>query len=112
MKMAVLIMTPDMSAETWDGAAGCASGNQTCNGMIPAFVPKPKSTDPKSTPCQIGERPARPTDRHTSKSNEPVALYARKRAIAINTVPSCVMSRYMNPARIFRAFSRSKMTRK
>ena len=27
--------------ETWLGAAGCASGNQLCTGINPAFVPKP-----------------------------------------------------------------------
>ena len=26
-------MTPDMSAETWLGAAGCAIGSQTCSGI-------------------------------------------------------------------------------
>ena len=30
-----------MSADTWLGAAGCASGSQTWSGTRPAFVPKP-----------------------------------------------------------------------
>ena len=34
-------MTPLISAETWLGAAGWASGNQTCSGTIPAFDPAP-----------------------------------------------------------------------
>ncbi|SAL87776.1 hypothetical protein AWB68_08534 [Caballeronia choica] len=34
---------PLIRADTGDGAAGCASGSQTCSGKIPAFVPKPNS---------------------------------------------------------------------
>ena len=36
-------MTPLISAETWLGAAGCASGSQTCSGTRPAFEPAPSS---------------------------------------------------------------------
>src|SRR5674476_853063 len=36
-------MTPDISAETWLGAAGCARGSQTCSGTTPAFAPRPAS---------------------------------------------------------------------
>ena len=39
--MPSLIITPDMSAETWLGAAGCARGSQTWSGMMPAFEPNP-----------------------------------------------------------------------
>jgi len=35
--IAVLIMTPLISAETGDGAAGCASGSQACSGQHPGF---------------------------------------------------------------------------
>ena len=34
-------MTPDISAETWLGAAGCARGSQTWSGTTPALVAKP-----------------------------------------------------------------------
>src|SRR5947208_689334 len=34
-------MTPDMRAETWLGAAGCASGSHTWRGITPAFPAKP-----------------------------------------------------------------------
>src|SRR3990172_3588261 len=36
-------MTPDMSAETWLGAAGGARGSQTWSGTTPALVAKPPS---------------------------------------------------------------------
>ena len=40
---ATLVITPLISAETWLGAAGCASGSQTCSGTTPAFEPAPAS---------------------------------------------------------------------
>ena len=45
--MPILIITPDITAETWLGAAGCASGSQMCTGQNPAFVPKPASASQK-----------------------------------------------------------------
>ena len=41
--MPILIITPDMTADTWLGAIVCALGNQTCNGITPALMPKPTS---------------------------------------------------------------------
>ena len=41
--MAVFSITPLISAETGEGAAGWASGNHTCSGNNPAFAPKPTS---------------------------------------------------------------------
>ena len=41
--MAVFSITPLISADTGDGAAGCASGSQTCSGTRPALAPKPNS---------------------------------------------------------------------
>ena len=40
---AILVMTPLIRADTWLGAAGCASGSQTCSGTSPAFDPAPIS---------------------------------------------------------------------
>ena len=40
--MATLSMTPDISAETWLGAAGCARGSQTWRGTTPALVASPE----------------------------------------------------------------------
>ena len=41
--MAVFSITPDISAETGEGAAGWASGSHTCRGTMPALAPKPNS---------------------------------------------------------------------
>ena len=48
--MPVLIITPLITAETCEGAAGWASGSQTCMGMKPALVPKPTRARRKRTP--------------------------------------------------------------
>ncbi len=53
--MAVFSITPLISAETGDGAAGCASGSQTCSGTIPALAPKPNSASRKATEAQNGD---------------------------------------------------------
>ena len=47
-------MTPDMSAETWLGAAGWASGSQTCSGMTPAF---PANPSPRRTKTALRDAP-------------------------------------------------------
>ena len=44
-------MTPLISAETWLGAAGWASGSQTCSGTIPAFDPAPIRARMKARPA-------------------------------------------------------------
>ena len=44
---AVLSITPLISAETGEGAAGCASGSHTCSGTSPAFAPKPNRASKK-----------------------------------------------------------------
>src|SRR5438034_8492389 len=63
-------MTPDITADTCDGAAGCASGSQTWNGMKPAFDPKPTTerTNRSPTPEAAVKR---------SKSSEPVPRPSR-----------------------------------
>ena len=40
--------TPDISAEMFVGAAGCASGSQTCSGITPALTPKPRKKSANS----------------------------------------------------------------
>ncbi len=67
--MPVLIMTPLMSADTCDGAAGCASGSQTCSGTIPAFVPKPTSARMKAAPAA---RPPAAPRREKSRRTQPL----------------------------------------
>src|SRR6185503_9616153 len=46
---ATLVMTPLISAETCVGAAGCASGSQTCSGTSPALEPAPISASTSTT---------------------------------------------------------------
>ena len=48
---ATLVMTPLIKAETWLGAAGCATGSQTCSGTSPAFEPAPTSASASTTPA-------------------------------------------------------------
>ena len=46
--MPILMTTPDISAETCDGAAACAGGSQKCNGTRPALTPKPTSASART----------------------------------------------------------------
>jgi hypothetical protein len=53
--MAVLSITPLISADTGDGAAGCASGSHTCSGSTPALAPKPNRASRKPIEAQNGD---------------------------------------------------------
>src|SRR5215469_18290054 len=55
MRTATLVITPLISAETWLGAAGCASGNQTCSGTRPALEPAPISVRIKMEAASAAE---------------------------------------------------------
>jgi hypothetical protein len=68
--MPVLTITPDMTAETWLGAAGWASGSHTCSGMNPALVPNPTTASTNSRPAVwvVGDGPAR----IVAKSSDPL----------------------------------------
>ena len=50
--MAVLSITPLISAETGEGAAGWASGSQTCSGSSPALAPNPNKASRKAVDAQ------------------------------------------------------------
>ena len=53
-------MAPLISAETWLGAAGWASGSQACSGTSPAFEPAPISvSSTTSTAASWESWPAR-----------------------------------------------------
>ncbi|EKD34071.1 MAG: hypothetical protein ACD_75C02481G0003 [uncultured bacterium] len=45
----ILIITPDMIAEIWLGAAGWAWGSQIWMGTTPAFEPKPRNARKKTS---------------------------------------------------------------
>ena len=51
---ATLVITPLMSADTWLGAAGCASGNQTCSGTSPALEPAPSRASARTAAASGG----------------------------------------------------------
>jgi hypothetical protein len=55
--MATLVITPLISAETWLGAAGCASGSQTCSGTTPAFDPAPRRARPSTSAPIVADGP-------------------------------------------------------
>ena len=46
---ATLVITPLISADTWLGAAGWASGSQICSGTRPALEPAPNSARQKTS---------------------------------------------------------------
>jgi hypothetical protein len=48
-----LSITALISADTGDGAAGCASGNHTCSGTIPALAPNPNSASSNASEAGI-----------------------------------------------------------
>ena len=54
--MAVLSITALRRADTGEGAAGCASGSQTCSGSRPALAPKPTSASTNAIEAQNGDR--------------------------------------------------------
>jgi hypothetical protein len=92
----ILITTPDIRAETWLGATGCAIGSHTCSGAIPALVPNPSSASTNAASRAPGARMA---DRIEAK--EMVRSPAdRSRNIAVRAAkPACVTAMYQCAAR-------------
>ncbi len=84
--MPVLIMTPLISADTWEGAAGWASGSQMCSGTSPALVPKPTRASRKMT--EAAEPPA---DSVEKESDSP--LPSSKNITSKKAVPMWVATR-------------------
>jgi hypothetical protein len=96
--MPVLIMTPDITAETWDGATGCARGNQMWSGNAPAFVAKPTSKSTSATSRATGAMLGAATCQ-AAKSSPPPALDASNaKPIRIAAVATCVIAKYRLPA--------------
>ncbi|OQC57340.1 MAG: hypothetical protein BWX54_01191 [Verrucomicrobia bacterium ADurb.Bin018] len=84
--MPVLISTPDITADTGLGAAGCASGSHTCSGKKPTFAPKPNN-------ASVNKSPAAPPARHVAKSCEPSARPSKANSAIKNAAPRCVATR-------------------
>ena len=55
-KIPILIMPPDMRADTFDGAAGWAWGSQEWNGTMPALAPNPKKASTKAMVAVAGAK--------------------------------------------------------
>ena len=87
--MPVLIITPDISAETCDGAAGWASGSQTCSGKRPAFMPKPARKTRKSGSAGFVWKywP------RASNVARPQTASSRTNPTTSSTKPTCIMIR-------------------
>ena len=92
----ILITTPDISADTWLGATGCAIGSHTCSGTTPALAPKPRSASTKTASRTCGVRDA---DRIAAK--EVVRSPAdRRRNVATSAAKlACMIAMYQCAAR-------------
>ncbi len=84
-------MTPDMTAETGDGASGWAYGSQMWNGKIPAFVPNPSRANPNVAERIAGSETG--TAANPLKENEPVVCTRNRNARRMPPVPMCVAIR-------------------
>jgi len=87
-----LIITPDISAETCDGATGWARGSQTCRGIAPALVPKPTSTRTNTTSRAAGDRFAAAAA-NDEKPDEPPAPARIANATTMAAVARWVIAR-------------------
>ena len=83
-----MIIIPDISAERWAGATGCARGSQECSGISPAFVPKPISAAMATSVCA-------PVPWAASAAGSPIAPWWASDRSAIHTPapPMCVIAR-------------------
>src|SRR5262249_21466227 len=106
----ILIITPDISADTWLGAAGCAIGSQTCNGTSPAFEPKPTNASVKIKFLTAGDSVEAPA-RRSAKAPDPPFDSSMKAASSVAS-PACVIATYQTPARTVPSSFASVTTRK
>ena len=82
-------MMPDIKADTWEGAAGCARDSQICNGTKPALMAKPKNAS-KKTRLLSGPGGKLPK---LAKSREPLDALKRRKEPKRQAVPIWVISR-------------------
>ena len=94
--MPILIMPPDMSALTLEGAAGWAWGSHEWKGTMPALAPKPKKASTKATVATPG---AKALVRKASNSRDPAADAITKNEMAIMRKPIWAMIKYRKPPR-------------
>ena len=87
-----MIITPDISADTCEGATGWARGSQTWSGIAPAFVPKPTTTRMKTRSRAIGGSPAAAAPK-PPKPDDPAEDARIAKATTMAAVARCVMAR-------------------
>ena len=75
--MPILMITPDMMADTWLGAIAWALGSQTCSGMMPAFRPNPTSASTKIAVAIPGDKLS---SANGASAKEPVAACSRAKS--------------------------------
>ena len=85
--MPILMMTPDMMAETWLGAIAWALGSQMWSGMTPALSPKPAKARTKMAVATPG---VRPSGRSGSSVKEPLAAWSSANSPNRQRVAVCV----------------------
>ena len=89
-------IAPDMSAEAWLGAAGCARGSQTWSGTAPAFEPKPMRNSAITSMRVWADRPG-PTALMAANSSPPWNPRIEN-PMRMATRPRWVMAPYQTPA--------------
>src|SRR5260370_12006517 len=85
-----------MTAETGEGAAGCASGSHTCNGTNPAFAPNPHKASRNAAVAQTG---VKVDPRMASKVNCQLPPCKTPKHNRMQIAPKCAIRRYRKPAR-------------
>ncbi len=84
-------MTPDMSADTWLGAAGCARGSQTWSGITPALPAKPSARRTKAASRVAGAR-AGAAARQSANRRLPTPAPSRSMPASKQARPAWVMT--------------------
>ena len=104
-------MTPDISAETWLGAAGWASGSHTWSGITPALPAKPAARRTNTTPRAPAPSPGAAA-RQSAKRRLPVHAPMSSMPASRHASPAWVMTAYTQAARTDARSSGSWRTRK
>ena len=104
-------MTPDISAETWLGAAGCARGSHTCSGITPALDAKPRPSRSSGRTRAPGVRSGAALAQSANVAL-PVAAVSRSMPASRQARPAWLMTAYSHAASTDSGSSRSWSTRK
>ena len=86
-----LIMAPESRAEMWLGAAGWASGSQTCMGAMPALAPKPSRDSTNRTEASGTTGPS--LRARVAKAVSPAFCQSRPKKASSSTAPRWAATR-------------------